>query len=64
MQEAAVEIFAKAAPFMEQLGTDEYLPVLQRIVETGTSSILQREIFNNRKDYSAIIKEIHPLFWK
>ena len=64
MQEAAGEIFDKAASAMEQLGTENYIPVLERIVETGTSSILQREIFNNRKDYSAIIKEIHPLFWK
>jgi len=64
MQEAAGEIFAKAAPAMEQLGTAYYLPVLQRIVETGTSSTRQREIFNRQKNLSAIIKELYPKFWK
>jgi len=64
MQEAAGEIFAKAAPAMEQLGTSHYLPVLQRIVETGTSSAQQRKIFNRQKDFSAIIKELHPKFWQ
>jgi len=64
MQEAAGEIFDKAAPAMEQLGTDHYLPVLQRIVESGTSSTRQRKIFNRQKDFSAIIKELHPKFWQ
>jgi carboxylate-amine ligase len=64
MQEAAGEIFTKAASAMGQLGTDHYLPVLQQIVETGTSSARQREIFNRKKDLSAIIKELHPKFWQ
>ncbi|MFC1843766.1 YbdK family carboxylate-amine ligase [Thermodesulfobacteriota bacterium] len=64
MQEAAGEIFTKAAPAMEQLGTDHYLPVLQRIIESGTSSARQREIFNRQKDFSAIIKDLYPKFWK
>jgi len=64
MQEAAGEIFDKAAPAMEQLGTDHYLPVLQRIVESGTSSTRQRKIFNRQNDFSAIIKELHPKFWQ
>ena len=49
MQEAAGEIFTKAAPTMKQLGTDNYLPVLERIVETGTSSIQQRKFSTDRK---------------
>jgi glutamate---cysteine ligase / carboxylate-amine ligase len=64
MQEAAGEIFIKAAPAMEQLQTDHYLPVLERIVETGTSSAQQRKIFSREKDFSAIIKELYPKFWK
>lgn len=64
MREAATEIFAKAAPAMERLKTDNYLPVLQKIVESGTSSTLQRNIFNRQKDFSAIIKELHPKFWQ
>ncbi len=64
MQEAAGEIFAKAAPAMEQLGTSHYLTVLERIIETGTSSTHQRRIFNRQKDFSAIIKELHPKFWQ
>jgi carboxylate-amine ligase len=64
MHEAAEEIFTKAASAMEQLGTDHYLPVLQRIVETGTSSIHQRKILEAQNDFSAIIKELHPKFWQ
>ena len=64
MHEAAGELFAKVASAMKQLGTDHYLPVLQKIVDTGTSSAKQRKIFNREKNYSAIIKEIYPKFWK
>lgn len=64
MHEAAAEIFAKAAPAMEQLGTDKYLEVLQQIISSGTSSKHQRDIFNKQKEFPAIIKEIHPKFWQ
>jgi carboxylate-amine ligase len=64
MQEAAGEIFSKASPAMKKLGTDHYLTLLQQIVETGTSSALQRKIFNKNKDFTAIIKELHPKFWQ
>ena len=64
MREAAGEIFAKAAPSMEKLGTDHFLPVLEKITETGTSSRRQREIYSRRKDFAAIIRELHPEFWQ
>ncbi len=64
MQEAAKEIFTKATPAMEQLGTSHYLSVLRQIVKSGTSSIHQRKIFDKQNDFSAIIKELHPKFWQ
>lgn len=64
MREAAGEIFAKAAPAMEKLGTSHYLEPLQQILENGTSADYQRKIFTEQDDFSAIIKEIHPKFWK
>jgi carboxylate-amine ligase len=64
MKEAAGEIFTKAATAMEQLGTSHYLPMLKRIVETGTSSTQQRKIFNQQNDFTVIIKELHPKFWQ
>ena len=64
MREAAGELFAKAAPAMEQRGTSHCLPVLQQILESGTSSTRQRKIFSRQKDFSAIIKELHPTFWQ
>ena len=64
MREAAGEIFAKAAPDMVKLRTNHYLSVLQRTVNSGTSSNQQRKIFEAQKDFSAIIKELHPKFWQ
>ena len=64
MQEAAGEIFIKAKPAMEQLGTSHYLEVLQQIAKSGTCSDQQRKIFKAQKDFSAIIKELHPKFWQ
>ena len=64
LQSAAGELFAKAVPAMEKLGTRHYLDDLQHILESGTSSDMQRKIFTEKKDFSAIIKEIHPLFWQ
>ena len=64
MQEAAGEIFTKVTPTMKQLGTSHYLPVLQQIVETETSSVQQRKIFSKQKNLPAIIKELHPKFWQ
>jgi carboxylate-amine ligase len=64
MLEASEEIFTKAAPAMEKLGTSHYLEVLQQIVSSGTSSKHQRIIFDRQKDFSAIIKELHPKFWQ
>jgi carboxylate-amine ligase len=64
LQEAAGEIFAKAAPCMEKLGTSHYLSDLQKIIDSGTSADDQRKIFNEQKDFSAIIKELHPKFWQ
>jgi carboxylate-amine ligase len=64
MREAAGEIFAKAAPDMVKLGTNHYLSVLQQTVNSGTSSDQQRKIFEAQKDFSAIIKELHPKFWQ
>jgi carboxylate-amine ligase len=64
MREAAGEIFAKAAPDMVKLGTNHYLSVLQQTVNSGTSSNQQRKIFEAQKDFSAIIKELHPKFWQ
>jgi carboxylate-amine ligase len=64
MQEAALEIFAKASPAMEKLGTSNYLAVLKKIVESGTSSSRQRKIFTKTNDFSEIIKELHPTFWQ
>lgn len=64
MQEAAGEIFAKAAPSMEKLGTSSYLPVLHRITKSGTSSSLQRKIFEEQNKFTSIIKELHPKFWQ
>ena len=63
LKEAVGEILAKTAPAMTELGTVHYLSVLQQIIETGTSSVLQRKIFGAQNDFSAIIKEIHPKFW-
>ncbi len=63
MREAAGEIFAKAAPDMVKLGTNHYLSVLQQTINSGTSSNQQRKIFEAQKDFSAIIKELHPKFW-
>ena len=64
MREAAGEIFTKVTPAMMQLGTNSYLPVLQQILETGTSSTQQRKILATQNDFSAIIKELHPTFWQ
>lgn len=64
MREAAGEIFAKVAPTMEKLGTRHYLSDLQQIIESGTSADKQRKIFTRQKDFSAIIKELHPQFWQ
>jgi carboxylate-amine ligase len=64
MQEAAEEIFTKARPAMEKLGTTQYLEILKRIVSSGTSSKLQREIYDRQNDFPAIIKEIYPEFWQ
>jgi len=64
MHEAAGEIFTKAAPAMEKLGTSQYLAVLRQITESGTSSSHQRNIFNRTQDFRAIIKELHPKFWQ
>jgi len=64
MREAAGEIFAKAAPDMVKLRTNHYLSVLQQTVNSGTSSNQQRKIFEAQKDFSAIIKELHPKFWQ
>jgi len=64
MQEAAGEIFAKATPAMEELGTDHYLSDLRQIIESGTSADHQRKIFTEQKKFSAIIKELHPKFWQ
>jgi carboxylate-amine ligase len=64
MQEAAGEIFAKVSSAMKQLGTSHYLTVLERIIKSGTSSTHQRRIFNKQRDFSAIIKELHPKFWQ
>ena len=64
MQEAAGEIFAKAAPAMEKLGTSAYLADLRRIVASGTSADRQRQIFARQKNFAAVLKEIHPLFWQ
>ena len=64
IREAAGEIFTKVTRAMEQLGTSHYLPVLQRIAATGTSSEQQRKIVAVQNDFSAIIKELHPKFWQ
>ena len=64
MREAAGEIFAKAAPAMKKLGTSHYLTDLQQIIESGTSADRQRKIFTEQKDFTAIIKELHPKFWQ
>jgi carboxylate-amine ligase len=64
MQEAAGEIFAKAFPVMKKLGTSHYLSELQQIIKRGTSAEHQRKIFEEKQDFSAIIKELHPKFWQ
>jgi carboxylate-amine ligase len=64
MQEAAGEIFAKAAPAMKKLGTGHYLSDLHQIIESGTSAVHQRKIFSEKKNFSAMIKELHPTFWQ
>ena len=64
MQEAAGEIFAKVGPTMEKLGTIHYLSQLQQIIESGTSADHQRKIFAEQKNFTAIIKELHPKFWQ
>ncbi|MDH3777029.1 MAG: hypothetical protein OER59_08220, partial [Desulfobulbaceae bacterium] len=64
MQEAAGEIFAKVAQIMEKLGTSHFLSDLQQTIESGTSADHQRRIFTKQKDFSAIIKELHPKFWQ
>jgi len=63
MEEAAGEIFAKAAPAMEKLGTSHYLADLRQIIESGTSADHQRKIFSENGDFPALIKELHPKFW-
>jgi carboxylate-amine ligase len=64
MQEAAGEIFTKVSPVMEKLGTSHYISDLQQIINSGTSADHQRKIFTEQKDFSAIIKELHPKFWQ
>ncbi len=64
MREAAGEIFAKAAPVMEKLGTSHHLTHLRQILKRGTSADHQREIFTVRNDFPAIIKELHSRFWQ
>jgi carboxylate-amine ligase len=64
MQEAAGELFTKAAPTMEKLGTSHYLSDLQHILESGTSADHQRKIFTEQKNFSTVIKELHPTFWQ
>jgi carboxylate-amine ligase len=63
MQEAAGEIFAKAAPAMEKLGTSHYLADLRQILESGTSADHQRKIFIEKKNFSLIIKDLKRKFW-
>ena len=64
MLEAAGEIFTKAEPNMEQLGTSHYLSELHQVVESGTSADQQRKIFHEQEDFSAIIKKLHQKFWE
>ena len=64
MREAAGEIFAKAKPTMEKLGTDRYLAELRNILDNGTSADHQRQIFSREKDFASVISKIHPKFWQ
>ena len=64
MQEAAGEIFSKVKTTMEKLGTSHYLSDLQHILESGTSADHQRKIFTEQKNFSTVIKELHPTFWQ
>jgi len=64
MHEAAGEIFAKVKTTMEKLGTSRYISDLEQIIATGTSTDHQRIIFAEQKDFSAIIRKIHPQFWQ
>jgi carboxylate-amine ligase len=64
MQEAAGEIFSKAAPAMKKLGTSHYLADLRHIIKSGTSADHQRKIFTEQKNFSAVINELHPTFWQ
>ncbi|MBW2506021.1 MAG: YbdK family carboxylate-amine ligase [Deltaproteobacteria bacterium] len=64
MLEAAGEIFAKVMPVMKKLGTSQYQSELQQIIKRGTSAEHQRSIFAEKKDFSAIIKELQPKFWQ
>jgi carboxylate-amine ligase len=64
LRDAAGDLFAKVSPAMQMLGTSNYLAELGQIVKSGTSADLQRKIFMETEDLSAIIKELHPLFWQ
>jgi carboxylate-amine ligase len=64
MLEAATDMFEMTAPKISKFETNHFITPLLHILENGTSADLQRKIYQETGDFSAIIKEILPRFWQ
>jgi carboxylate-amine ligase len=64
MTEAAQEVMEMTVPALNRLGTGHYLSPLAKTIESGTSADHQQQIYQKTGDYSSMIKEILPRFWK
>ena len=64
MAKAAISLLERVTPVAKGLGGAAYLPVIQRVINKGTSAARQRRLFAESGDFSEVIHELREEFWK
>ena len=64
MRKAIENLYALVEPAIVSLGSKKYFNILEKILNGGTGSIKQRELYNSSKKFEHVLQSLKELFYQ
>lgn len=64
LREAVRRLIEKVQPLVNRFGSERYIRMLDRILETGTGADCQRRSYAEHRDFRKVIQQLHREFWQ
>ena len=63
LRDAVRRLLAKVHPLVKRFGSEQYILMLERVLNKGTGADCQRRAYSEHRDFKKVIRQLHREFW-